>query len=48
MELHLGDEGFLQKSNSGVISTALCVPSPHLALSSSCDMDQVNEQSSQV
>lgn len=43
MELHLGDKDFLQNSSSGVISTA-----PHLALSSSCDTDQVNEQSSQV
>ena len=28
MELHLSDEDFLQKSSSGVISTALRIPSP--------------------
>ena len=35
MELHLGDEDFLQNSSSGVIS-----PAPHLALSSSCGILQ--------
>ena len=28
MELHLGNEDFLQESSSGVISTALRIPSP--------------------